>query len=492
MRSPGVIAISAALLLTFGFASQSRAADTTPPPSTDRTPPAIAALRPWAGDWDGIVERRVLRVLVVYSRTFYFVDQGTQRGLTYEAFKGFEDAANRKLGKKALRFHVAFIPVARDELIPALRDGRGDVAAANLTITQRREKLVDFSAPTYTNVDELIVTGPNSPRLGTVDDLSGQAVYARKSSSYREHLEALNVRLAARGAKPVNLVAASENLEDEDLLEMVNAGLLPAVVVDSHKAAFWKQVFPKIVVHPGVTVNSGGRIAWAIRKNSPLLETELDAFLRSHGKGMAFGNTLLKRYLQNAGYVKPATDAAGLRRFDETVALFRKYGDRYDMDYLLMMAQGYQESRLDQNAKSQVGAVGVMQVMPATAGDLKVGDIRQLDPNIHAGVKYIRHMIDHYYANDPMTPVDKMLFAFASYNAGPNRIEALRREAARRGLDPNRWFRNVEFVAAEKIGQETVTYVANIYKYYIAYQLVVGSETRRNAAREALKQNTRR
>jgi membrane-bound lytic murein transglycosylase MltF len=168
------------------------------------------------------------------------------------------------------------------------------------------------------------------------------------------------------------------------------------------------------------------------------------------------------------------------------VELFKKYGDQYQLDYLLMAAQGYQESRLDQGVKSPVGAVGVMQVMPATAKDLDVGDIRQLEPNIHAGVKYMRWVVDEYFKDEPMTPLDKGLFAFASYNAGPGRIRQLRREAEKRGLDPNVWFGNVEQIASERIGRETVTYVSNIYKYYVAYRLVAEERERRAAAKEQL------
>lgn len=480
MRSTAwVMAVAA---LTFALGASAEQAKPTPKRADGAPMPAV--LRPWTGDWNEIVKRRALRVLVTYSRTMYFVDKGTQRGITHDLFKGFEDDVNKKLRTKALKFHVVFIPVSRNELIPALREGRGDVAAANLTITEARGKLVDFSEPLLTGVKELVVTGPKSPAIASLDDLSAQEVCVRKSSSYWEHLEALNARFSAAGKKPVRLAPASENLEDEDLLEMVNAGLIPTIVVDSHKALFWKQVFPKIAVHEDVAVNEGGSIAWAFRENSPQLKTVLDDFIRTHGKGTVFGNTLLKRYLQNAKYVKDATDDAEMRKFNQTVALFRKYGDQYDMDYLLMMAQGYQESRLDQQAKSQVGAVGVMQVMPATGQELKVGDISQLDPNIHAGVKYIRSMVDNFYAKEPMEPVDKMLFAFASYNAGPGRVQSLRREAGKRGLDPNRWFKNVELVTAEKVGQETVTYVSNIYKYYIAYQLVTQAQAQKREARE--------
>jgi membrane-bound lytic murein transglycosylase MltF len=267
---------------------------------------------------------------------------------------------------------------------------------------------------------------------------------------------------------------------------MQNAGLIPVLVVDSHKAEFWKQIFPKIVLHPDVAVRTQGEIAWAIRKKSPKLKAELDAFSATHGKGTAFGNEIFRRYLKSTRYVKSATAEAELKRFRDLVAVFRKYGDKYGLDWMLMAAQGYQESRLDQNVRSPVGAIGVMQVMPATAKELKVGDIRQVDPNIDAGVKYIRFMIDQYYKNEPMDDLNKGLFAFASYNAGAGRIQQLRKEAATRGLDPNVWFHNVERLAAEKIGRETVTYVSNIYKYYIAYSLVQKEYIERQQARKAL------
>jgi membrane-bound lytic murein transglycosylase MltF len=428
----------------------------------------------------------VLRVLVAYNRTLYFVDRGTQRGANYEVFKAFEDEVNRNLQTKALRFHVAFIPVARQDLIPALREGRGDVVAANLTITGSRDRLVDFSAPVLSGVRELLVTGSAAPPVHELADLSGQTLYIRRSSSYWEHVQALNARLAAAGKPAVRLLPASENLEDEDLLEMLDAGLIPGTVVDSYKATLWAPVLPRVVVHEDIALNEGGQIAWAMRQGSPQLKAVLDAFILTHGKATLFGNTVIHHYWQSARTLRDATAGTELRKFRDTVELFRKYASRYDMDYLLMMAQGYQESRLDQQARSAVGAVGIMQVMPDTGRSLDVGDVAQLEPNIHAGVKYIRYVIDNYYAKEPMTPLNRTLFAFASYNAGPGRIQSLRREAARRGFDPNVWFGNVEFVTAEAIGQETATYVANIYKYYVAYALVADAEQRNREARGAI------
>ncbi len=199
---------------------------------------------------------------------------------------------------------------------------------------------------------------------------------------------------------------------------------------------------------------------------------------------------LLQKYLQSTKFTREATSKEEIAKFERTIDFFRKYSDQYELDYLLMMAQGYQESQLNQQAKSPVGAIGVMQVMPATGSELKVGDIRQIEPNIHAGVKYIRFMMDQFYANEPMDKLNKGLFTFASYNAGPGRIAQLRKEAAKRGLDPNIWFSNVEVIASEKIGRETVQYVSNIYKYYLAYQMIEEERAGREKAKESVKSGT--
>ena len=447
--------------------------------------------KPWTGDLDGMVQRGVIRVLTVYSKTFYFTDRFKERGFTHESFRLFEQDLNKKLAKKHLKVQVFFVPISRGELLPALVAGKGDIAASNLTITSQREKLVDFSVPSYTNVSEVVVSGLASPRLSSVDDLAGKEVFVRKSSSYYESLVALNQRFAEQKRPSVKITLAPEELEDEDLVEMLNAGLIPLIVMDKHKADFWKQIFPKVTVHDGITVRTGGEIAWAVREGSPQLKAVLDDFIARNRIGTTMGDTLLTRYLKNTKYVKDAVSGSERKKFLNLIEYFKQYGDKYDVDWLLMAAQGYQESGLDQNARSPVGAVGVMQIMPATGKELKVGDISKTQPNIEAGVKYMRVMIDRYYAKEPMTDLDKVLFTFASYNAGPARVARLRKEAADRGLDPNIWFRNVEYVAANRIGAETVTYVSNIYKYFIAYKLIMDARVLREQAAEEIKSQSR-
>jgi membrane-bound lytic murein transglycosylase MltF len=439
------------------------------------------------GDLDEMVKRRLVRVGVTYNRTFYFVDKGQQRGISYEYIKLMEDELNKR--RRTGNLKVAFwpIPLPRNQLLPALAEGKVDMVIAQLTVTPERQKLVDFSNPTREDVDEVVVTGPGAPPIAAIEDLSGQEVFVRKSSSYYQSLLALNARLKAAGKPPVTLEPAPESLEDDDLLEMANAGLVKIIIVDNYLATFWKQVFPDITVHDTVAVRTGGHLAVAIRKHNPQVAAGLNSMIKTFGKGSAFGNTIERRYLQNTAYITNATSAAERKKFQDLAQLFRKYGDQYSVDYLLMAAQGYQESRLDQKVKSPVGAVGVMQVMPATGKELGVGDIHQTEANINAGVKYMRTVIDRYYKNEPMTDLDKGLFAFASYNAGPARVRQLRAEATKRGLDPNVWFGNVEQIASERIGRETVTYVSNIYKYYVAYRLVTAEREKRSAAKDAIK-----
>lgn len=464
-------------------------ADATAPPAGspyDALPPDARAMlsRPFTGDLDDMVKRRLIRAGVVYNRTQYFIDRGTQRGMAYEALRLFEEELNERLKTGALRVHVAFVPLRRDELFPMLADGKVDLVAAALTVTPEREKLVSFSTPTRTGVSEIVVTGPNTQPVPGVGALSGREVFVRRSSSYYQSLVALNRNLAHRGEPPVRIKEAPEGLEDDDLLEMANAGLLDATVVDDFVAKFWQQVFPDIRLHETAAVRTGGSIAVAVRKGNPRLRRAVNTWIEEHGPRTTFGNMMDQRYLQRSDYVKRAADRAERQKFEALVQLFRTYAERYSLDYLLMAAQGYQESRLDHRARSRAGAIGVMQVMPATGRELGVGDITKLEPNIHAGIKYIRVTMDEYFRNEPVDELNKVLMTFAAYNVGPNRLRQLRRAAAERGLNPNVWFGNVEQIASERVGREPVQYVSNIYKYYIAYRLILeraGERTRLKA-----------
>jgi membrane-bound lytic murein transglycosylase MltF len=464
--------------------------DTVLPPVPspyDALPPESRALldTTFTGDFDEMVQRRLIRAGVVLNRTQYFIDRGVQRGISYESIRLFEEQVNARLKTGPLKVHVAIVPLPRDQLFSALQRGKVDFVAAALTVTPERRTVADFSSPTRSGVAEIVVTSTDASPVDTVDDLAGREVFVRRSSSYYESLRQLNESLTRRGQPRVTIVPAPEVLEDDDLLEMVNAGLVTITVVDDFVADFWRQVFPNIRLHPSAALRAGGEIAIAVRKNNPKLLQAANTWIKEYGPRTAFGNQMERRYLQDTSYVTSATAEAERKKFSALVKYFETYGTRYEVDYILMAAQGYQESRLEQSAKSRVGAIGVMQVMPATAKDLAVGDITKIEPNIHAGVKYFRFMMDQFYKDEPIDELNKGLLTLASYNAGPGRIRQLRAETARRGLNPHVWFGHVERVASERLGRETVQYVSNIYKYYVAYRLVMhNAEARSQAKRQ--------
>jgi membrane-bound lytic murein transglycosylase MltF len=440
------------------------------------------------GDFDKMLERRRIRVLVPYSRTLYFNDKGTQRGLTADLMREFEQHLNRKhakqLGKRPIT--IVMIPTTRDEMFDDVASGLADIAAGNLSITDARLKQVDFaSLPDLPGMNEVIATGPKSPPLGTIDDLAGKTIHVRKAVSYRKTIEDLNQRFVKEGRPPMKIVDLPDALEDEDKLEMLGVGLLELIVVDDWKGRIWAQVLKDVKVRDDLVLKKDVKSGWAIRKESPLLKVEIEEFMRQASKVSSLG-TRQKLALSRAKKFRNNTADAELKQFNQTLALFEKYGAKYGFDPLMLAAQGYQESQLDQSAKSHVGAIGIMQIMPATGAELKVGDIHIAEHNVHGGAKYMDQLMTKYFPDAKFSESNRALFAFASYNAGPGRISQMRKEAAKRGLDPDKWFHNVEIVTAERVGIETTTYVRNIYKYYVAYTLMMQTRVEQVEARKAL------
>ena len=428
---------------------------------------------PWLGDFDGMVERRIIRAVVPFGGyQFYYVD-GLPKGAVYDLLQRMEAHINTELGRRNVKVYVVVIPVNRDELIPALLKGHADLVAGDLTITPERSELVSFARPMLKDIDEIIVTGPGAPPLETLDDIAGREIVVRGSSSYYEHLQALIADFERRDLEPPDIHLADEILEAEDLLEMVNGGMIDITVMDDYKAEFWATVFPNIVVRDDLVINEGGSIAWAMRKDNPQFAATLKGFLRKYGKGTLVGNDTYNRYLSDAARVRCSHTQKALRDLQELVAVFQKYGEEFDFDWLMLAAQAFQESGLRQDRRSPAGAIGIMQIKPSTARDSNVGvdDITTLDGNVHAGAKYMRFIADRYFGDERFDDLSQWIFSLAAYNAGPAKINRYRREAAENGYDPNRWFDNVEIIAARRIGSETVTYVSNVFKYYLGYQM---------------------
>ena len=441
---------------------------------------------PHFGDLDTMVERRAMRVLTVYGPGRYFLEDGP-RGTVQEYADKLQKVVNEAFNTGLLTVQVAVIPVARDQLFPALQAGYGDIVMAGTTVTDNRQAAVDFTNPVSKPLKEVLITGPSAPRLGSLADLSGKTVYLRLSSSYAESVRELSQKLLEQGQAPIRIEAVDESLEDEDLIEMVDTGLLPWAVVDDYKPQMWREIFTRVTVRDDLVLREGARLAWAIRPDSPQLKAFLNTFLKDNREGTLFGNIIRNRYIRDFDWTENAVGAEELSRYRKLSALFRKYGTDYGMDPTLLAAQGFQESRLDQSVRSHVGAVGVMQLLPSTAEDKNVAipNIDELEPNIEAGAKYMAFLKERYFSGPELDEINGSLLALASYNAGPGRIRRLRREAGERGYDPNLWFDNVEVIVAEQVGRETVQYVSNIFKYYLTYRWINTADAERAAARRA-------
>jgi membrane-bound lytic murein transglycosylase MltF len=465
------------------------------PPAGDAPRKLIIANKPWTGDFDQMLERRVIRVYAPFSRSLYFNDKGRERGIAVELVRDWERYLNvkyaKQLRKRPLTIYIG--PATRDKLLPMLDEGLADVSIGNLTVTEERLKAVDFvpGDEGRRTINEVVATGPKSPKLESLDDLSGKTVHVRKASSYYDSLQKINEKFKRDNKPEVQLVLVPDALEDEDMMEMLDAGLFELMVIDDWKAHMWAQVLPKVKVRTDLVLREGAKTGWAIRKDSPKLKAEIDDFFRNWAMKQGVADYRMSSYMKKVKELKDPTASAEYKRFQATLALFEKYGKRYNFDPLMLAAQGYQESQLNQSARSHVGAIGVMQIMPATGEEMKVGDIRVVESNIHAGAKYMGQLMSRYFPDADFSEGNRPLFAFASYNCGPGNVAKARKEAEKRGLDPDKWFNNVELVVAEKIGTETTTYVRNIYKYYVAYRLMLDAQAEAAKARQQVAPGTR-
>ncbi|WP_269581446.1 transglycosylase SLT domain-containing protein [Roseibium sp. Sym1] len=427
---------------------------------------------PFDGDFDALIKRGYIRVLIPFSKTGYFIDKGVQRGSAVDLMTEFDKHLHKLHGKKVRDAKLVLIPTPRHRLFSDLSQGRGDIALGNLTITRDRQDLVSFSAPLLTQVHEVPVTSDTVDTISSPQALSGKSITVRKSASYFQSLKSLNETLKKAGKAPVEIVPADEQLEDDDLLEMVSAGAVETVIVDRHKADLWLQVLDGLKIHPDAAVRTDGEIAIAVRKAAPKLLEQVNGFAATVKKGTLLGNILFKRYLKEATYLKDMRKKDYQSALAHFRGIFQKYGTEYGVDWLLIAAQSFQESRFDPKARSNAGAVGLMQIKPATAAGSPInidGIDADADKNVHAGVKYLRFLADHYFPGLKTKEANQAFFALAAYNAGPSRFERLREKARKHGYDPDKWFGNVEWIVASEIGRQPVDYVGNIYQYYLVF-----------------------
>ena len=303
-------------------ATDSPVADKDPRPFQDLAAADILNLNQrWTGDYDELAERRFLRVLVPYSRTLYYLDGPEQKGIAYESLRELESQLPL-IGGSKVRPKIVIIPTTRDRLLAALAEGYGDVAIGAFTVTDLRRETVEFSAPTMSGIENVVVTGKDAPAVLSESDLAGREIHVQRASSYYEDLVALNERLTNAGAHPVSIMEVDARLEDEDVLQMVDAGIIPATVSKRPVAEFWAQLYDRLVVHSQVALRSNGQIAWALRKDTPQVKKIIDDFVVKHRAGTLFGNILLRRYLGGVRRLKNPTTAAETREISRNGTVF--------------------------------------------------------------------------------------------------------------------------------------------------------------------------
>lgn len=422
-------------------------------------------MQPRFDDLPTIRQTRLLRVLVCYSDTNYFIHNGEQRGFDFEMINGFSDHLNKGISREDEKIQMVFIPVSFAQLIPMLNQGMGDVIAAGMTVTEERKALLTFCDPYLGGVNEVLVSSNSLPELNSVDGLSGKTVYVPANSSYQTHLEECNRNLITNNLKPIQIINFDPVLETEDYLELLSSGLIEYTITVSYVAELWSSVLPNLKVHSDVNISGNTQIAWATRKGTPILREELNRFVGEIKKGTLLGNIFFKRYFENSEWMINPLEKGQRAKLDQYISYFKKYGNQYEMDWLKLAAQGFQESRLEQGTRSEAGAIGIMQLLPSTAKELGL-DPNDAEQNIHAGAKYMSN-IGRGFASSGMDAATRFDFALASYNAGPARVAEWRKRAAAQGFNPDVWFNNVEYIAV----RETIRYVANVNKNFIAYTL---------------------
>jgi len=449
-----------------------------------------AIRKPFFGDLTPMIKRRVIRVLVSPNQGNFLVSGGELAGFEYELTQQYRKYLKTRVRKSTWPVSFVYIPVPFDQLLPALNAGQGDMVAAGLTITKDRQSSASFSRAYIKNVAEILVTSQNAAPIRSQEDLAGKTILVMKGTSYVRTLAAFNKTLISNGLEPITIRTESNgSITTEDILEMVNSGIVDYTIVDSHLATMWAKVLSKMHVRSDISFNVGGEIAWAVRKSNPELLKSLNIFLKTNQQGTLVGNVLFNKYFNSHKWITNPLADKQVKKLTKLEQLFRKYAVKYDFDWRFLAALAYQESRLSQEVVSHAGAIGIMQVLPRTAAykAIAISNINTLEGNIHAGAKYLAYLREKIKDDKGVSHLDQMNFILASYNAGPSRLKKLRTAAKKRGLNPDKWYSNVALEARRSIGHETVEYVSNISKYYVAYKLLSENKAKREKALRLLK-----
>ena len=427
-------------------------------------------------EFDGlerIIKDRYIRILTTRNSFDFYIYQGKNKGIQYEMTKEFIKYLNNKYAKnKSLpKIQFEMIPVENDQLIPMLVAGKGDIIAAGLSVTQERVKEVQFSKP-YKFVDEVIITRKS---IGDIP-FSTKTFFVRESSSYWEALSKYNRSVEVR--ENVNLLPASEDLHTENIIELISLGKFDYTLVDSYIADMALKTYKDLHIHKSRAFGRNVPVAWSVRKNNRLLLKELNTFMDKVKEGSLLGNIFSNKYFSDMNKIASHEfnlKTSTLSKFDIQL---KKYSTMYNLDWKLMAALCYQESRFNPNIVNKWGAIGLFQIKQATVNESyikipKITGAKYVENNIHAGIKYFNWIKSRYFdPNLEMTEATRLRMSLAAYNAGPATVLKAMKLAKKMKLNPNVWFRQVELAMLKMKKVEPVNYVSEINKRYISYHLL--------------------
>lgn len=408
----------------------------------------------------------VLRVLVNQSRNSSGEIKGEAIGVEYVRLRAFEQYLNR--GAKGPAIRLKLIPKAKDQLLGALQRGEGDLVAPGELLPLGAARQVSRSQAVVGAVQMVLVSRQGSTRYKSFEQLSGRSVALSAGSAAGSALGEINQKLMQAGRAPIAIEWVDPTLAVEDVLEMVQAGVYPATVVEQTIADRWAKVLPKLRVESRLTLGKAADMHWFLRKDASMLHASVDRFLQ-HYSAPDNQDAAFERVYRRLYRVQYPLDRTGRQRLEKVRSTLQLHAQQQDIDWLNLAALAFKESTLNPSARGAAGATGLMQVTPATARSMGVTDIGKLDNNVLASAKYLANIRRKYFASPRLNERERMAFVLAAYNLGPQRVQTLRAEARRQGLNPDQWFFQVERVAMSTMGMGVVSYVNAVNKYYLAY-----------------------
>lgn len=418
-------------------------------------------------DLPAIRSSKVLRVLVNQSRNSSGDVQGEEIGVEYHRLQAFENYLNGH-ARDAQRVTFKIIPKAKNQLLSALRRGEGDLVAPGELLDATGVEGIQASAPIVSQVPLLLIGVKGERAFKHVEQLSGRTLSLPAGSAADEAVHQLNQRLALRKLPPVKIEWVDPSLAVEDVLEMVQAGIFHLTVVEKPIAERWDRVMPKLRVDRALALSTGSDMHWYVRQDASALRASIDQFLTTY-RAPVDQDVVLQKAYKGLYRVHNPLARADRKRLEQLRPMLQRHADAQGIDWLSLAALAFKESALDPFAKGSGGATGLLQITPSAAQRVGVGNIQTADNNVQAGARYLALIRRKFFSGPRFNERERMAFTLAAYNLGPERVQRMRAEARRRGLNPNQWFFQTERVAMEQVGMGVVSYVNSVNKYYLAF-----------------------